>query len=162
MGVAPVLVKPGVEGAEGMVQRVDIVLQELLHPHTEGGEEDGSLHALRIHHREARLAILIRGRQGLQRTEGFADVAVVGATPVVVVEASRARDRVEGRVRDEALHLATHQQALLAPNPGPLHATRGHLRVGVAGEGIPRLVVVVVGVAEREVESRHGRGLHIS
>ena len=62
------------------------------------------------------------------------------------IEAARHDDRVEGRVRDEPVHLAAHQQLHPLAVLHRLHAAVAELRVEVPGEGVERLVVVVVGV----------------
>ena len=78
---------------------------------------------------------------------------------VVVVEAARARDGVEGRVRDEAVHRARDQQLLPTAYLRPVHAAPPHLAVEVTREGVLGLVVVVVAVEDLEGKLGHGRPL---
>ena len=80
------------------------------------------------------------------------------AAAEVLVEAARLGHRVEGRVGDEPVDLAAHQQPLAAVDLGPLHGPLGHGRVDVAGVRVGRLVVVVVGVEGGVVDAAAGRG----
>ena len=65
------------------------------------------------------------------------------------------RHRVEGRVRDHAKEVIAYQEQLAA---GLLHPPdrMAVLRCEVASQGVDRLVIVLVGVAEPEVEVGHG------
>ena len=71
---------------------------------------------------------------------------LVGVAAEVVVHRAGLGDRVERRVHDRVAHLPADDVVLAAVDLGPLHAARPELRVEVAGEGVERLVVVVVGV----------------
>ena len=63
-------------------------------------------------------------------------------------------DRVEGRVHHRVAHASADHVVLPAVDLAPLHAAGAELGIEVAGEGVERLVVVVVGV---EGEDSRGR-----
>ena len=61
---APVLVEPRVEGGEGGVERGHVVLERLLHPDAERGEEQGAVHALLVEQRHACVTGAVAGVLG--------------------------------------------------------------------------------------------------
>ena len=73
----------------------------------------------------------------------------------VLVEGARLRHGVERRVGDEAVDPSADEQALLAVDLRPLHRALGELRLEVPGEGVERLVVVVVAVERLELDVAH-------
>ena len=156
---APVFVQPAVEGAERSAQRLGIALERLLHADAERGEHEHPLEALGIHQRDARVAVAIGGVDRLEIAEHLADALAVGvAAAEVVVETTGLRDRIEGRIGDEAVDLSGDEQALAAAHDAPLHRAALHLGLDVARERVLGLVVVVVCVECREVDVRHGGG----
>jgi hypothetical protein len=121
--------------------------QRLLHPHAQGGEEEAPVESLAVHDGQACVAVAVLGADGLELTEQGPHVLGLGvAAPEVLVEAARLGHRVEQGVGDESVDLPAHQQPLPAVDLRPLHGPLGHGRVDVAGVGVDRLVVVVVGV----------------
>ena len=85
------------------------------------------------------------------------------AAAEVLVERPRLGDRVPRRVRDEPVDLPADEQALLAVDLGPLHGALRHAGLGVAGERVDGLVVVVVAVEHLEVDvTAHGSPLRLS
>ena len=157
---APVLVEPSVEGGEGGVQRWHVVLERLLHPDAERGEQQRAVHALLVEELQAGVAVAVARVVGdrLELAEHRLEVdPVLVATAEVVLEAAGLGDGIEGRVRDELVDPAADEQAPLAVDLGPLHAPLGHRGVDEAGEGVLGLVVVVVGVEGAEAELGHAR-----
>jgi hypothetical protein len=158
--VAPVVVEPLVERLEGGVEGRDVVLERLLHAHAEGGEQQGAIHPLLVEQVDPGVTVAVAGVLGDRRelAEHRLQVhATLVATPEVRLKAAGLGDRIEGGVRDELVDLPAHEEPLLAADVGPLHAPLGHRRVDVAGEGVLRLVVVVVGVEGAEAEIVHAR-----
>ena len=153
---APVLVQPAVEGPEGGHERRRVVDQRLLHAHAERREEEGGLEALGVHDLQAGVAVAVGGVDRVQLAEQVGHSGGLGvAAPEVLVERPRLADRVERRVRDEPVDLAADQEALAPVDRRPLHGALGELGLDVAGEGVERLVVVVVGVERREIDGWH-------
>jgi hypothetical protein len=119
-----------------------------------------SLEVLRVEQRDARVAVAIRRIDRIELAEQRADVLPLRVPPAeVLVEDAGPGHGIEGRVRDEAVDLPAHEQALLAVDHRPLHRARTQARVHVADEGVLRLVVVVVGVEGEEAEVCHLGGL---
>ena len=73
-------------------------------------------------------------------------VLAVGVAAEVVGERAGLGDRVEGGVHHGPADLAADHVVLAPVDLGPLDDAGPELRVEVAGEGVERLVVVVVGV----------------
>ena len=82
-------------------------------------------------------------------------VASVGGAPEVVVHRSGLGDRAERRVAHRVADLTAEHVVLPAVDLAPLHAPLAEGRVEVAGEGVERLVVVVVGVEGEVIELGH-------
>ena len=144
---APVLMEPTVEGAERSLHRREIVDERLLHADTQRREEQCALDAEAVHGLEADLAVAVCGIAGKQIAEEILDAVALGIVAAeVLLEAARCRKHVEGRVRDEPIDLAAHQQHLLAVDISPLHAATLELGLDVAGERVLGLVVMVVGI----------------
>ena len=98
---------------------------------------------------EAGVAVPVLGTDRLGRAHQLVQRTAVGIAPEVVDQGAGRRDRVEGGIGHGAADPPT-QGVVLAPadvdpldDPGPVGG------VEVAGEGIERLVVVVVGVEDR-------------
>ncbi len=156
VGEPPVLVDPAVEGPEGGHEGRGIADQGLLHPDGQGREEERALQVLVVHHGQSGVAVAVGRADGVELAEQVADAGVARvAAPEVLVEGTRLGHRVERRVGDEPVDPAAHQQALAAAHLGPLHGPIGELGLDVAGEGVERLVVVVVGVERLEVDGGH-------
>jgi hypothetical protein len=144
---------------EDAVGCFDVAEERFFHADAERGEEEAAGHALLVHEGDAGVAVAVGGADGLERAERAADVVGGAAAAEVLVEAAGAGDGVEERVRDEAVDALVDHQARLAVDLHPLHAALGQLGVDVTGEGVGRLVVVVVGVEELEPEVGHGQFL---
>jgi hypothetical protein len=117
------------------VQRTDVVLQRLLHPDAERGEQQRAVHALLVEQLHASVTIAVGGVrvERLQVAEhGLHVQAALVLAPEVGLERAGLGDRVEGRVRDELVDLPAHQQALFAVHLGPLHAALLHGGIDVA------------------------------
>ena len=90
-------------------------------------------------------------------------VHLVRVAAEVLAQAARLGDRVEGGVGDGPADLAAQHVVLPTVDRGPLHRARPERRVEVAGEGVERLVVVVVRVPHRVPELVHARpGVEVS
>ena len=135
--------------------RLDVVDERLLHADAEGREQEAAFEPLPVHHLDARLRMPVRRADRLELAERGADVVAGALAAEVLVEASRPRDRVEQRVRDEAVDLARDDEALLAVDLGPLHRALAEAGLDVAREGVGSLVVVVVGVEGQKTEIGH-------
>jgi hypothetical protein len=156
VGVAPVVLHPPVERAEGGLGGLGIVGEGLLHPDAQRGEEEAGLHALVVHALEAGVAVAVLGADGLELAEGRADVVAGRLAPEVVVEHAGPGHGIERRVRDEAVDLARDHQPRLSVDRGPLDGPTSVLGLQVARERVGRLVVVVVGIEQLEAECGHG------
>ena len=143
---APVLVEPAVERRERERDGADVVLEQFLVEHAERREQPHGFEAELVEPGDAGVAIAVLGRDRLALDQEFPGLLAVGIAAEVVVHRAGLRDRVERRVHDRVAHLATDHVVPPAVDLGPLHAARPELRVEVAGEGVERLVVVVVGV----------------
>ena len=152
---APVLVEPGVEGAEGGVQGFDVALRASCMPTPwVGNSITDSRPCWSISStRAARSRNPGCSSRGSSSPNMAADVAALQvAAPEVVLKAARLGDRVEGRVGDELVDLAGHHEALPAVDLGPLHAALLHRRVDVADEGVGGFVVVLVHIEGPETQ----------
>ena len=156
VGEAPVVVQPAVERPERGGDGPDVVLQAGLHAHAQSGEHEASAQPLGVHEGQPLVAVAVGGADGVELAEGLAHVAGRGLGPEVLVEDAGLGHRVEGGVGDEPVDAPGHDQPLLAPDVGPLHAALGHLGVDVTGEGVGGLVIVVVGVESEIPEVGHG------
>ena len=96
--------------------------------------------------------------QRVEVAEELLDALALGvAAAEVLVERAGLGDRVPRGVGDEAVDLAADEQPLPAVDLRPLHRAARHALLGVAGEGVDRLVVVVVAVEVLEVDvAGHG------
>ena len=155
----PVLGEPPVERAEGDAHRLRIVLQRLLVDHPERGEEEAPGQPLVVEHAQPSGRIAVLRTDGLVVADELERVHVVRVATEVLAEAAGLRDRVEGGVGDRPAHLAADHVVLPTLDRGPLHGPGTERRVEVAGEGVERLVVVVVGVPHRVPEVVHARRL---
>ena len=155
VGEAPVVVEPAVEGPKSGGDGPYVVFQAGLHAHAQGGEHEAPAQPLGVHEGQALVAVSVGRADGVELAEGLAHVAGRGLGPEVLVEDAGLGHRVEGGVGDEPVDAPGHDQPLLAPDVGPLHAALGHLGVDVAGEGVGGLVVVVVGVESEILEVGH-------
>ena len=121
-----------------------------------GIQSDDIINKILEFERKPGVAIPISRRNGLKLAEERVHVRVLRIAPAeVFVHRPRPGDGVERGVRDEPVDLAADQQPLLAFEFGPLDGPLAVLGLDVAGEGVERLVVVVVAVEELEVESGH-------
>ena len=103
-------------------RRRDVVAQRLLDAARERREHEHRLEALLVHHREARVAVLVLGPQRLDLHERARVDALGDLTAEHQVHAAGDDDRVERRVRDEAEELAAREQqrvAALLHRPAP-------------------------------------------
>ena len=113
------------------------------------GKEPDLLEPLRVHDLEAGVAIPVLGADRLGRAEELERGAPVGVAPEVLHERARRGHRVERGVGHGAVDAAADGVVLAASHVGPLDDPGPVGRVQVAGEGVERLVVVVVGVKDR-------------
>ena len=134
------------------------MLEQLLVEDAERREQPDRFEAVLVELREAGVAVAVLGRDRLPLDEELERLLLVGVAAEVVVHRAGLGDRVEGRVDDRAAHLPADHVVLAPVDLGPLHAARAELRVEVAGEGVERLVVVVVGVEGLVGELVHGAG----
>ena len=153
---APVLVEPRVEGRQRGHGGVDVVLESLFDAAPHGGEQHDRGEVLVVHDLQPGVTVLVLGPERLDlherpRIDSLGDLA-----PEEGVDAARHDDGVEGRVRDELVGVATGQHPRAPAGGDDLHAAAGEGRVEVPGEGVERLVVVVVGV-DRLVVQVHGQ-----
>ena len=138
------------------MHRVRIVLERLFHSYTQGRKVDGLLDPLLGHLLEAEVAIAVDRVDRLESTERFADALSFRIDPVVVVvKTARARDRIEGRVRDEPIDLSRDQQFLATVKRRPVHTASLHARFDMPRESILRFVVVVVSIEEQKRQFSH-------
>ena len=133
-----------------------VVLEELLVDHAERRVEPDLVEALLVHHLDAGLAVAVLGADGLP----LAQVVERVAPRLVAAEVLRHRaglgDRVERRVHHRVADLAADHVVLASVDLGPLDDPTTELRVEVPGEGVDRLVVVVVEVVDGVVDVAHG------
>ena len=148
---APVLGQPAVEGAEQEDDGARVVLEGFLVDHAQGREEPDPRQALRVHDAEAGVAVPVFGADRLGRAEELVRGAPVGIAAEVLHEGAGRRHRVEGGIGDGAADPAADGVVLAPSDVGPLDDPGSVGRVQVAGEGVERLVVVVVGVEDRGV-----------
>ena len=155
VGVAPIVLEPAVEGLEGGDQGRRVVSKRLLHADPERREQEAPVEALLVHDPQPGVAVAVLRVNGLELTEeGPHVLGARVATSEVLVEAARLRDGIEERVGDEAVDLPAHQQTPATVDLRPLHGPLGHFGIDVAGVGVGRLVVVVVGVEDAVLERR--------
>src|SRR6202035_5551417 len=108
--------------------------------HAEGGEEQGAIDPLLVHHGQAGLAVLVLRADRLELPEGLPDAVATGIPPVPVVEDAGSGDRVEGRIGDVRVDGAADQEAPTTIDVSPAHAPRAQGGIDVSGEGVGRLV----------------------
>ena len=154
---APRLVHPLVQRMDHRVGRQRVVGEPLLDQARERGPHHGAVEAELVHQREPGRRLEER-RQRLDRTaEDLAPrlPARISRLEVVLLRAG-CRHHFEGRVRDVVADLALHRDLR-----APLHLhvlDHARVRLGqVPRQRLGRLVHVVVGVEDREVEATgHG------
>ena len=144
----PVLVEPEVEGVHRRHRRLDVVLERFLDAAGERRQHEHRLEVLTVEDLHPRIAVLVLGmilhavdlhQRG--RVDALGDLAAEQQ-----IQAAGFDDRIEGRVRDEVIDLTAHdRQGALAVGEH-LHAAALELLGQVPGEGVDRLVVVVVDV----------------
>ena len=153
----PVLVEPEIERVHRRHRRLDVVLERLLDAAGERRQHEHRLEVLRVQDLHPRIAVLVLGmvRHAVDlhqrsRVDTLGDLAAEQQ-----IQAARFDDRVEGRVGDEVIDLAAHdRQGALAVGEH-LHAAALELLGQVPGEGVDRLVVVVVDVDRPVVQRGH-------
>ena len=157
VGEAPVLREPAVEGPERRHAGFRILLERGLHADAQGGQHDAGVHSLVVHHRQAGIAVAVLGvlLYRCQLPERRPEVIRAGPGTEEVRQCPGGRQVGERGVRYEPVDGAGHEQATLAVDVGPLDRPFRHLGLQVAGERVGRLVVVVVGIHDPEVE--HGQ-----
>ena len=155
--VAPIVLQPPVEGPQIGVGLLHVVDHVLLHRHSEGGEQDGPLHALGIKQVKAGVGLLVGGKHVLGGVGvAPAQVGVVALGPEHLVHGARRVGLVELHVHEVVGPVAHFDFPLPI---GPLAGSNGHFRVtrlDVAAEAVGGLVVVVVGVERAVAEGGHG------
>ena len=154
---APVVVEPAVERGERLRDREDVVAEQLLVEDAERREQPDRLEPELVELGDAGVAVAVLGRDRLAVAEELDRRLLVGVAPEVVVHRAGLGDRVEGRVHDRVADPAADHVVLAAVDLAPLHAAAAERGVEVAGEGVERLVVVVVGVEGEKIELGHGR-----
>ena len=158
---APVFFEPTVEGAERDPDGLGIVDEQLFVEHAEGREQPDRLETELVEHRDARVAVAVLGPDGLALGEHLDRVLALGVAAEVVVQRAGLGDRGERRVHHGVAHAPADDVVLAAVDLAPLHGARPEPRVEVPGEGVERLVVVVVGVERLVVELAHSRLLRV-
>ena len=157
----PVLVHPLVEGVDHDVGGFRVVAEALLEEAGERGPHQGPVDAQLVHELEARPGLAERRRRVDAPAHDLAAALAVGVAglEVLLLGAGR-RDPLEGGVGDVLADRALHRD-LRAAVDLDVADEPGVLRREVAGERVGRLVHVVVGVEDREVELAgwHGRPL---
>ena len=148
VGEAPVLVEPPVEGAEQERDRLGVVLERLLVDHPEGREQPAP--------RRGRARRAWRGGRrgrGTRRGCGSCGLEQLERVVAVRVAAEVVASARPGLATGSKVGLTTARLTLppstwyVRPSISAHWTTRGPERgVEVAGEGVERLVVVVVGV----------------
>jgi hypothetical protein len=155
----PGLVHPLVQGVDGGVEEVRVVLHPLLDHAGERGEHQRAVEALLVHELEARGRLPERRRRLDRLAEQLAAALPLRvADPVVLLLGARPRHHLEGRVRDVLGDPAAHRQ--LGATVLQLHVLDGAaVPVGqVPGERLRGLVEVVVGVEDRDAGRCSHRG----
>ena len=160
VGEAPVLFQPAVECLQDRDRGFDVGLHRALHAHALRREQPRRLYALLVHAPEAGVAVeplRMLGR-GLA-CQLVADAGLVALPGKVVVQRAGARAEVDvAGAGDDRVETAAHDVAGHPVDIDHAHAALRELRVAVAGEGVGRLPVVIVGVedrGDRVVGARH-------
>ena len=123
--------------------------KQVLVDHAQRREEPDLLDPLRVHDLEAGVAIPVLGTDRLGRAEELERGAPVGIAPEVLHQGAGRGHGVEGGIGDGAADAAADGVVLAASHVDPLDDPGPVGRVQVPGEGVERLVVVVVGVKDR-------------
>jgi hypothetical protein len=154
---APVLGQPAVERREGQRDRFRVVAERLLVEHPERGEQPHRLETVLVEGGDAGIAVPVGGVDALPGSEELPRLTSLGVAAEVVVERTGRGHGVEGGV-DHAAEDPSADDLILAPvDVAPLDAPLAEGGVEVAGEGVERLVVVVVAVEGPVPEFRdHG------
>ncbi len=152
---APVVVEPAVERGERLRDREHVLAEQLLVEDAERREQPDRLEAELFELGDARVAVAVLGRDRLALAQELARLLAVGVAAEVVVHRAGFGDRVERRVDDRVAHPSADHVVLAAVDLAPLHAATAERGVEVAGEGVERLVVVVVGVEGEVIEVGH-------
>ena len=152
---APVLGQPAVEGPEQEDHGARVVLEGFLVEHAQGGEEPDPGQALGVHGAEAGIPVAVFGSDRLGRAHQLVQRAAVGIAAEIVHQGTGRRDRVEGGIGHGPADLPTQGVVLAPADVDPLDDPGTVGGVEVAGEGIERLVIVIVGVEDRSIEGVH-------
>ena len=132
-------------------------VSSVLVDHAERREQPDLVEAVDVEGGDAGVAVAVLGTDAVAGLEQLERVVVVRVAPEVVGEDAGLGHRVERRVDDGAADLAADHVVLASVDLGPLDDPGAEGRVEVPGEGVERLVVVVVGVERPVVQGRTHR-----
>src|SRR6516162_6776530 len=144
----PVFVEPQVEGVQRRHRAFHVVLERFLDPAPEGWKHDARLDTLVVDDGDPGVAILVfRSQFELLDPHQRGGIDALGDLAAEQrVQATRHDDRVEGRVGNEPVDPVADDRLGVAAVAVHLNAAPAELLVQVPGEGVQRLVVVVVDI----------------
>ena len=151
----PVLLEPTIERPKGDRHRIGIVPEGVLIQDTESREQPDRAQTLFVHDRQAGIALTVVARDALPFPHVLVEGLALGVGPEVPVQAPGLDDGVEHRVGDRIVDLPPDDVADPAMDLGDVDGTAPQLRIEVPGEGVERLVVVVVGVERTDIAGDH-------
>ena len=156
VGEAPVLLDPPVERPEGLGHGHGVVAQQRLVDHAERREHPARGDALLVHRRQPGVPVAVGGPDRLAVAQQGDRVDLVGVAPEVRRQDPGLGHGVERGVGHGAADPAADHVVHAPTDLAPLDAAGPVGGVEVAGEGVERLVVVVVGIVHRMGQVRSG------
>ena len=152
VGEAPVLAEPLVERPEHHSDALGVVLEHFLVEHAERGKQPNLADALGVHCGQSGVVVAVRGVDRGRRPQELMGIFAVRIPAEVLRECSGRADRVERRIGHGKIDLAPDHMALTTIDLGPLDDPTTQPGVKVSGEGVDRLVVMVVAVKDGMIE----------
>ena len=153
----PVLVEPEIEGVHRCHRRLDVVFERFLDAAGERGQHEHRLEVLTVENLHPRIAVLVLGMilhavdlHQRSRVDALGDLAAEQQ-----IQAAGFDDRIERRIWDELIDLTGHDRKGALALGEHLDAAALELLGQVPGEGVDRLVVVVVDVDRPVVQRAH-------
>ena len=154
----PLVQHPAVEGRNGGVGELDVVLHPLFEQRGQGGEQQRGVHPLLVEQLEAVVGVAEGGQTADWLAGDLAQGSALGVVaPVVFLPGAGSGDHIEGGVGDVLADLVVYGDFGASLD---VHVADGAAVVlgQVAGEGVDGLVEVVVGVVDVVVEVHGSSG----
>ncbi|CAB4967353.1 unannotated protein [freshwater metagenome] len=127
--------------------------------HAQRGEQPALLETVVIERRDSRIFVAVRGTDWLTLLEKLNRVFIVRIAAEVILQHTRKRNWIKGRVDHGVADFATDDVVLTSVDRAPLDGARCGTRIEMASECIDRFVVVVIAIEDGKSKFGHDHNL---